>query len=464
MLDSSDRIAVNPDGMPTIFDDAIRRLDRASAYIEVDSETLDRLRQPKSILQVSIPVRMDDGSLRIFQGYRVRHDDTRGPTKGGIRFHPDVSLPEVKALAFWMTFKCAVVGIPFGGGKGGVIVDPKQLSRMELERLSRGYVQQVADFIGPETDIPAPDVYTNAMVMGWMMDEYSQISRRRVPDVITGKPIPLGGSLGRDDATGRGAYYCIKELERLNDWQPSQITVAVQGFGNAGQHVARLLHSDGYRIVAASDSKGGLFCETGLDIPELVEQKQSARPVDQVYSQQSVCECKECGEANCCCGDAATAQRRSLSNAELLELDVDILIPAALENQLTADNATRVHASFVIEVANGPTTNEADEILTEKGIVVVPDILANAGGVTVSYFEWAQNRSGYNWSEQEVHDRLQKIMATEFGEVHRLSKELNIDMRTAAYAHSLKRLSEAVESCGTQRFFNPESSSGVLVS
>jgi glutamate dehydrogenase (NADP+) len=280
-----------------IFEDAISRLDRAAEFTIIDKEAIERLRHPKAVLQVSIPVRMDDGSLRIFQGFRVRHDDTRGPTKGGIRFHPGVSLDEVKALAFWMTCKCAVVGIPFGGGKGGVIVDPKQLSRMELERLSRGFIGQVADFVGPETDIPAPDVYTNAMIMGWMMDEYSKIHRQRIPAVITGKPIPLGGSLGRDDATGRGAYYCIKELEKLKDWQPTDIRVAVQGFGNAGQHVSRLLHADGYRIVAISDSRGGIYRAEGLDIPRAIKLKQEGQMVGSVYSERSVCDCPVCGDA-----------------------------------------------------------------------------------------------------------------------------------------------------------------------
>jgi len=267
------QVANRDAGQPDLFDDAIRRLDRAFQFAEIDEEAVERLKHPKQILQVSIPVRMDDGSLRVFTGYRVRHDDTRGPTKGGIRYHPEVDLAEVKALAFWMTFKCAVVGLPFGGGKGGVVVNAKELSRLELERLTRGFIEQIADFIGPETDVPAPDMYTNAMIMGWMMDEYSKIHRQRTPAVITGKPIPLGGSLGRDDATGRGAYYCLKELERKRAWKPKDIRIAVQGFGNAGQHVARLLHADGYRIAAVSDSSGGIYKEDGFDIPSLMHVK-----------------------------------------------------------------------------------------------------------------------------------------------------------------------------------------------
>ena len=441
-------------GQDDLFSDAIQRLDRAAEFAEIDGEALERLRHPKSILQVSIPVRMDDGSLRVFQGFRVRYDDTRGPTKGGIRFHPDVDLGEVKALAFWMTCKCAVVGIPFGGGKGGVIVDPKQLSRMELERLSRGFIEQIADFIGPETDIPAPDVYTNAMIMGWMMDEYSKIRRQRTPAVITGKPIPLGGSLGRDDATGRGAYYCIKELEKRKDWQPADVRVAVQGFGNAGQHVARLLHADGYRIVAISDSRGGIFRAEGLDIPRAIELKQQGQAVGGVYSERSVCDCPVCGCAECKCTTTDPATGESISNAELLELEVEVLIPAALENQITADNAGRIKAPVIVEVANGPTTTGADEILAKQGALVVPDILANAGGVTVSYFEWAQNHAGYYWTQEEVQDRLHRIMAREFNAIYHLIGERNIDMRTAAYTHALNRISQAIESLGTSRFFS----------
>jgi glutamate dehydrogenase (NADP+) len=421
-----------------VFEDAVKRLDGACQYARIDEEALEKLRHPKGVLEVSIPVRMDDGSLRIFTGYRVRYDDTRGPTKGGVRYHPDVTLGEVKALAFWMTCKCAVVGIPFGGAKGGVIVNPKDLSRMELERLSRGFIEQIADFIGPEIDILAPDVYTNAMIMGWMMDEYSKITRRRLPGVITGKPIPLGGSLGRDDATGRGAYYCIKELEARRGWSPDHIRVAVQGFGNAGQNVAKLLHEDGYRIVALSDSRGAIYNPDGFDVPSIVHAKNKTRRVRAVYCRGSVCEMVEA---------------ESISNAELLELDVDVLIPAALENQITGENAERIRASVIVECANGPTTSEADAILAKKGTWIVPDILANAGGVTVSYFEWVQNRTGYYWSLEEVHTRLREIMAKEFNAIHDLAASKGIDMRTAAYAHALGRIGAAIESQGTSRYF-----------
>ena len=424
-----------------IFEDAIGRLDRAFQYAEIDQEAVERLKHPKQILEVSIPVRMDDGSLRVFTGFRVRHDDTRGPTKGGIRYHPDVNLAEVKALAFWMTFKCAVAGLPYGGGKGGVIVNPKELSRMELERLTRGFVEQIADFIGPETDVPAPDVYTNAMIMGWMMDEYSKIHRRRTPAVVTGKPIPLGGSLGRDDATGRGAYHCIKELEQKRGWNPEEIRVAVQGFGNAGQHVARLLQADGYRVLAVSDSRGGIYKSDGFDIPSLIHVKNESRKLAAVYCEESVCEVVEAD---------------TITNEQLLELDVDLLIPAALENQITKENADRIQAPVIVEVANGPITGDADQILNEKAKLVVPDILANAGGVTVSYFEWVQNKGGYYWTVDEVHSRLHEIMSREFNAVYDFMEQKGIDMRTAAYAIALNRIGEAIASQGTVRYFAGE--------
>ncbi len=437
---------------PSLFSNALSRLQRAAQYIEFDSEALQRLREPISMFEVVVPVRMDNGSLKLFHGFRVRHDDTRGPTKGGLRFHPQVNLDEIKTLAFWMTCKCAVVGVPFGGAKGGVLVDPKQLSRLELERLSRGYIQRMADFIGPAKDVPAPDVYTNAMIMGWMMDEYSKIHRERTPAVITGKPIPLGGSLGRDDATGRGAYYCIKELEKIRNWNPATIRVAVQGFGNAGQHVARLLHKDGYCIIAVSDSRGGILQQEGIDISKVIQSKNLGQGI---YTQRSVCDCQNCGQSDCQCKTDKNATLTQISNQELLELDVDLLIPAALEEQIVVGNAKNVKASVIIEVANGPTSAAADAILNENGILVVPDILANAGGVTVSYFEWVQNRTGDSWDRENVTSRLQSIMSREFNNVYRLMELHQVDMRTAAYVHALTRLGEAVSSLGTSDYFSP---------
>ncbi len=422
-----------------IFDDAIKRLDEAFEHANIDPEALEKLKHPKAIMQVSIPVRMDDGTLRVFDGYRVQHDDTRGPTKGGIRYHPQVDLDEVKALAFWMTCKCAVVGIPYGGAKGGISVNPKELSRMELERLSRGFVQRMADFIGPDTDIPAPDVYTNPMIMGWMMDEYSKIKRIHSPGVITGKPVEIGGSLGRGDATGRGAYYCIKELEKKRGWKPEEITVAVQGFGNAGQAVAKLLHDDGYKIVAISDSQGGIYSKDGFDVPSIIKTKNDSRQVKAVY----------CDGALCTAVPADT-----VTNAELLELDVDILIPAALENVITDENAKNIKAEIIVEVANGPLSSAGDRILRDKKHLILPDILANAGGVTVSYFEWTQNKAGFYWTEEEVHQRLQAIMTREFNNVYDIMERKKIDMRTAAYAHALSRIGTAISSLGTHAFFS----------
>jgi len=424
----------------TIFQDAVGRLDEAQKYATIDEETIQRMQYPIQILQVSIPVRMDNGSLKIFKGYRVRHDDTRGPTKGGIRFHPQVDLEEVKALSLWMTCKCAVMDIPYGGAKGGVIVNPKELSPLELERLSRGFIEQMADFIGPDRDIPAPDVYTNERIMGWMMNEYSNIVRRHSPAVITGKPIALGGSQGRSTATGRGAYHCIKQLEKKRGWKPAQTTVAIQGFGNAGQSVAELLHHDGYRIVAVSDSKGAIYREEGFDVPSIMKAKNESRELKAVYCEGSVCE---------------SIDAEKLSNEELLELDVDILIPAAMENAITRDNARNIKAKVIVEVANGPITVEGDAILGERDdVLVVPDILANAGGVTVSYFEWVQNRCGDYWDEEHVFHRLEQIMCKQFEKVYDIMEEHKIPMRTAAYTLALNRIGAAVASTGTVKYFS----------
>ena len=307
--------------------------------------------------------------------------------------------------------------------------------------LAREYIGLIADAIGPDKDIPAPDVYTNSMIMGWMMDEYSSINRKRTPAVITGKPIPLGGSLGREDATGRGAYYCIKELESIHGWDPKQKTVAVQGFGNAGQHVARLLHNDGYKVIAVSDSKGGIFSADGFDVPSLIHAKNSAKVVKAVYCKDSVCE-------------AIPAE--TITNEQLLELDVDILIPSALENQIHLDNVNNIKASYIVEVANGPINFDADAILNEKGIVVVPDILANAGGVVVSYYEWVQNRTSDYWEEADVHQKLKARMRKAFAKVYDLASTKQVDMRTAAYIASLERLSDAVTARGTHQYFMPK--------
>jgi len=422
----------------SLLSDANQRLEKALQYVAVDEDVAERLRFPKASLIVSIPVRMDNGTLRIFQGYRVRYDDSRGPTKGGVRYHPGVTLDEVQSLAFWMTFKCAVLNLPFGGAKGGITLNPKELSKFELERLTRGYVDAIADFIGPDVDIPAPDVYTNQMVMGWMMDQYSIIQRKITPAVVTGKPVSMGGSLGRETATAMGAFFVMQAaLVRMNR-HPKDTTVAVQGFGNAGAIIAELLFSAGYKVVAVSDSKGGVFAADGLDIPSLRHMKDSTRTLKAVYCKGTVCN---------------QVEHTVITNAQLLELDVDILVPAALENQITAENGDRIQARYIFEVANGPITSEADTILETKGIQVFPDILVNAGGVTVSYFEWVQNRNGLYWTLEEVNDRLEKSITLEAERIWAIAQDLNISMRTAAYVHALNRLGDAIKAKGTRDYY-----------
>lgn len=422
----------------SLFADASKRLARAMKYVSISEEALTYLKYPQTSLIVSIPVRMDNGSLRIFQGYRVRYDNTRGPGKGGVRYHPNVTLDEVQSLAFWMTFKCAVMNLPFGGAKGGVTVNPKDLSKLELERLSRGYIDAIADFIGPDIDILAPDVYTNPTIMGWMMDEYSIIKRKLCPAVVTGKPVTLGGSLGRDTATAMGAFFTIETITAKFDLIPQETTVAVQGFGNAGAHIAEMLFKAGYKVVAVSDSQGGVYSKKGLDIPSIRYFKQSHKGIQAIYCQDTVCNLGE---------------YENISNQELLALDVDILIPAALENQITEANVNDIKAKMIFEVANGPITSEADKILEQKGIYVFPDILVNAGGVTVSYFEWVQNRSGLYWSLEEVNSRLRQKMVEETQQIWQLSQELAVSMRTAAYIHALNRLGEAINAKGTRDYY-----------
>jgi len=407
-----------------VFSRALGRLDAAAKVASVHPETIERLRRPKLLTEATIPLRRDDGSLDLLPAFRCRHDDTRGPAKGGIRFHPDVTREEVMALAFWMTFKCAVAGLPYGGGKGGVSVNPKELSLTELERVSRGYARAFAPVIGPDTDVPAPDVYTNAQVMAWMMDEYSALAGKRTPAVITGKPVSLGGSVGRDDATARGGYYITKEIEQERGWDPSKVRVAIQGFGNAGRHYATLVAADGYRVVAVSDSRGGVHDPDGLDVQAQIEEKQRTGRL---------------GKA-----------RTEISNEELLRLDVEVLVPAALEDQIRGDTVGDVRAEVVLELANGPTTAEADRALHERGALVVPDILANAGGVTVSYFEWIQNRTGDSWKLREVHDRLREVMSREYRAATESMGARGVDMRTGVYALALERLGEALEAGGTE--------------
>ncbi len=424
----------------SLFSDASQRLDEALEYASISEDAIERLKLPKSSLKVSIPVRMDNGELRIFPGYRVRYDDTRGPTKGGIRYHQDVSSDEVQSLAFWMTFKCAVANLPFGGGKGGITVNPKELSPFELERLSRGYIDAVADFIGPDIDIPAPDVYTNQMIMGWMVDQYSIIKRQITPAVITGKPLTMGGSLGRDTATAMGAFFTIEATwPKLSlNGSPADTTVAVQGFGNAGAIVAELLFNAGYKVVAVSDSKGGVYRRGGLDVPSVRQFKDSTRTLKAVYCEDSVC---------------SIVEHDTITNEELLALDVDILAPAALENQITEANARDIKAKAVYELANGPTTPGADEILRQRDVIVFPDILVNAGGVAVSYFEWVQNRQGLYWTLEQVNQRLKQMMVEETERIWAIAQEQGIAPRTAAYVHALNRIGDAVQAKGTKDYF-----------
>jgi glutamate dehydrogenase (NADP+) len=422
----------------TLLADAELRLQQALKYVKLSDDAIESLKYPKASLTVSIPVRMDDGSLKVFQGYRVRYDDSRGPGKGGVRYHPNVTLDEVQSLAFWMTFKCAVLNIPFGGAKGGITVNPKELSRLELERLSRGYIDAIADFIGPDVDSLAPDVYTNSMIMGWMMDQYSIIRRQSMPGVVTGKPISMGGSLGREAATAMGAFFSIGAILPKFDMKPEETTVAVQGFGNAGATIAELLFRAGYRVVAVSDSKGGIYSAQGLDIPSIRQFKTSARAIKAVYCVDSVC---------------SVAPHDVITNEELLALDVDVLCPSALENQITEANAHNIRAKLIFELANGPTTFAADAILEQKGIYVFPDILVNAGGVTVSYFEWVQNRNGMYWTLGEVNQSLQRKMVEETEQIWSISQQYSVSMRTAAYIHALHRLGEAIDAKGTRHYY-----------
>lgn len=415
----------------SLLDHALVRLDEAAAHLAIDADVIEKLKFARETTKVRLMIRMDDGSRKSFLAWRCRYDDTRGPTKGGIRFHPDATADEVETLAFWMTFKCAVMNLPYGGGKGAVQVDPRKLSKAELERLSRAYIQAFSRIIGPDRDIPAPDVYTNSMIMGWMADEYAQIVGEAVPAVITGKPLALGGSLGRGDATARGGYYLVRHLAKdLGLGQP--LKVAIQGFGNAGQHIARLLAADGHRIVAVSDSEGAVYAAGGLDIHALLTAKSQGRSV---------------------VSTVASHGHERLAAEQLVGVTCDVLVPSALENMIHEGNAETVKAKLILELANGPVTPGADAILARKDVVVLPDILANAGGVTVSYFEWVQNRQGYYWTLEDIHERLRVIMEREGRAIWNTAREKGISVRTAAYVHALNRLAEAIEAHGTQNFF-----------
>jgi glutamate dehydrogenase (NAD(P)+) len=398
---------------------AQRQFDIAADRLQLDPQLRAVLREAERELIVSVPVRMDDGSVEVFTGYRVQHNLGRGPSKGGLRYHQDVTLNEVRALAMWMTWKCAVVGIPYGGGKGGVAVDPKRLSQRELEGLTRRFATNISVIIGPQSDIPAPDVNTNPQVMAWIMDTYSMHVGYTVPGVVTGKPIALGGSEGRSEATGRGAVVTISEAARHIGLDIIGASVAIQGFGNAGSVAGALLDAMGAKVVAVSDTQGAIHDSAGLDIKAVKAWKAEHSTV------------------------VGFPGSENISNPELLELDVDVLVPAALENQITVDNAGRVRARIVAEAANGPTTPDADSILNENGVFLIPDILCNAGGVTVSYFEWVQDLNRDQWSEEIVNSKLTAIMVRSFGEVVAMAEREDCDMRTAAYLLAVDRVAKA---------------------
>jgi glutamate dehydrogenase (NAD(P)+) len=404
---------------PNIWAVAQSQFDAAAEQLDLDPGLRRVLRVPKRELTVNFPVTMDDGRVEVFTGYRVQHNLSRGPAKGGIRYHQDVTLDEVRALAMWMTWKCAVVNIPYGGGKGGVIVDPKKLTVRELEGLTRRFTTEISPIIGPDRDIPAPDVNTNAQVMAWMMDTYSMHHGYTIPGIVTGKPISIGGSLGRNEATARGAVYTLLQASKALDIPLQDATVVIQGYGNAGSIAATLLADEGARIIAVSDSTGGIHNPAGLDPAKVNAWK------------------KEHGTV------VGFPGSEEISNTDILELECDILVPAALENQITHVNADRVKARIVAEAANGPTTPEADAILHEKGVFVIPDILCNAGGVTVSYFEWVQDMQSFFWTEARINESLKEIMDQAFQAVHQMSTNRDVDMRTAAYMVAVARVAEA---------------------
>ncbi len=398
------------------FEAMSERFDRAAQLLGLDADLYAVMRVPSRELKVYIPVRMDSGHIEVFEGFRVQHNFARGPAKGGIRYAPDVTLDEVKALSAWMTWKCAVVNVPFGGAKGGVICNPIQMSQGELERLTRRYTAELFDFIGPDRDVPAPDMNTNEQTMAWIMDTYSMHAGHTVTAVVTGKPIALGGSLGRREATGRGVLFCVNEAIKRFKLTPEQTTVVVQGSGNVGGIGAALMHERGYKVTAISDVGGGIYNSNGLDIPKVLAYLQATKTLEGYEEADYV------------------------SNQELLEIECDVLAPCATENQITSENAARIKCKIMAEGANGPTTPKADKILHDNGIFVIPDILANAGGVTVSYFEWVQDRMGYFWREDEVNQRLEEKMVASFIELSNLAELHKVDSRTAAYMLAIDRV------------------------
>jgi glutamate dehydrogenase (NAD(P)+) len=406
------------------FDSALEQIDIAAKYLKLDSGTKSLLKQPKRVVEVSLPVKMDDGRTQVFTGYRVQYNDARGPFKGGIRYHPAVTLNEVKALSAWMTWKCSVSDIPFGGAKGGVVCDPKKMSQGELERLTRRYAASIANVIGPDQDIPAPDVYTNAQVMAWILDTYSIIKGHAVPGVVTGKPVSLGGSLGRDTATGRGAAFCTREAFRVKGMSLKGATMAVQGFGNAGSNYALIMQEMGAKLVAASDSQGGIRNSNGMDARKVLAFKEKTGTLVGFPGAEEV------------------------SNEQLLRTECDVLCPAALDGAITKDVAKGLKAKVVTECANGPTTPEADRVIDANGIFLIPDILANSGGVIVSYLEWVQNLERLYWTEEEVNERLERKITSAFAGVHAVASKRDVSMRTGALIVGIGRVADAVKTLG----------------
>src|SRR5699024_5843686 len=383
-----------------------------------DEGMYELIKEPMRLLTVRIPVRMDDGSVKVFTGYRAQHNDAVGPTKGGVRFHPDVNEDEVNALAIWMSLKSGIVNLPYGGGKGGIVCDPREMSFRELEALSRGYVRAISQFVGPTKDIPAPDIFTNSQIMAWMMDEYSRIDEFNNPGFITGKPIVLGGSHGRESATAKGVTICIEEAAKKRGFELEGARVVVQGFGNAGSFLSKFLHEAGAKVVGISDAYGALYDPEGLDIDYLLDRRDSF-------------------------GTVTTLFKNTISNQELLELDCDILVPAAVQNQITVENAHKIKADIIVEAANGPTTMEATQVLTEQGKLLVPDVLASSGGVTVSYFEWVQNNQGYYWPEEEIETKLYEVMQKSFETIYNTAQTRKVNMRVAAYMVGVRKMAEA---------------------
>lgn len=410
------------------FENALKQFDQAAAVLKLSPNQIAMIRQPRKVMEATLPIRMDDGRIETFTAYRVQHNIARGPAKGGIRFHPDVNLDEVKALSFWMTFKCATVNIPMGGGKGGIIVDPTKLSLGELERLSRRYFAELIGMFGPDRDVPAPDVGTNPQIMCWFMDTYSMHHNDYLPAVVTGKPIDLGGSAGRGEATAQGMVYCMREAAKKLGFPIKGAKIAIQGFGNAGANSAKLLTQDGAKIVAISDVAGAFHNPEGLDIAAALKHVAEVKTLSG-FEKVSKCE-------------------RMSDPMKLLELPVDILVPAALENQITHENADRIQAKVIAECANGPITPKADEVLNKKGTFIIPDILCNAGGVTVSYFEWVQNRMGYYWDDERVQKDLSKLMTKAFNDVYVTSEHHKVSMRVAAFVCAIQRVAKASEMRG----------------